>query len=314
MGRSTHKDSRKIYFAFLWFLYKFLLIFELGANSWDLKDFENIKENGIRPLGRIWPIGWLLTGPVRPARPSHGPASSPARRPGCEQAPDWSGGLAVPAHPVARQPAEGTARERAVWRLLFAEKGWHGDHRGCWWRRCTVGGGSAWCGSAPAAGGVEDLHMKVSREDKLGETTPNGEEREWQRGLDSYRRRGWRGLREGAAPLAPAAIWLCSGAWPWRRDTAGGPAQYEQFFLKKYSKIFKPIRFWNGQRWSSGARKFSYKIWTCRELHTEQLSHWSFLKFGMEFELKIIEPIWVKFDWIWILWIWKLQNLLKFST
>jgi hypothetical protein len=84
----------------------------------------------------------------------------------------------VPAHPVARQPTEGTARERAVWRLLFAEKGWHGDHRGCWWRRCTVGGGSAWCGSAPAAGGVEDLHMKVSREDKLGETTPNGEERE----------------------------------------------------------------------------------------------------------------------------------------
>jgi hypothetical protein len=120
MGRSTHKDSRKIYFAFLWFLYKFLLIFELGANSWDLKDFENIKENRIRPLGRIWPIGWLLTGPVRPAWPSHGPASSPARRPGCEQAPDWSGGLAVPAHPVARQPAEGMARERAVWRLLFA--------------------------------------------------------------------------------------------------------------------------------------------------------------------------------------------------
>jgi hypothetical protein len=33
----------------------------------------------------------------------------------------------------------------------------------------------------------------------------------------------------------------------------------------------------------------------------------------MEFELKIREPIWAKFDRIWILWAWELQNLMKFG-
>jgi hypothetical protein len=33
----------------------------------------------------------------------------------------------------------------------------------------------------------------------------------------------------------------------------------------------------------------------------------------MEFELKIREPIWAKFDRIWILGTWKLQNLLEFD-
>jgi hypothetical protein len=43
LGRYVHKDSIEIYFYFL-FLYKFICIFEFGANSWDLKEFKNIKE------------------------------------------------------------------------------------------------------------------------------------------------------------------------------------------------------------------------------------------------------------------------------
>jgi hypothetical protein len=41
--------------------------------------------------------------------------------------------------------------------------------------------------------------------------------------------------------------------------------------------------------------------------------YWNFSKFGMEFELKIRELIWAKFEWIWILGTWELQNLLEFD-
>jgi hypothetical protein len=33
--------------------------------------------------------------------------------------------------------------------------------------------------------------------------------------------------------------------------------------------------------------------------------YYNFSKFRMEFELKIREPIWAKFDWIWIIGAWK---------
>jgi hypothetical protein len=50
-----------------------------------------------------------------------------------------------------------------------------------------------------------------------------------------------------------------------------------------------------------------------RELNKEQISSLEFFKIQMKFELKIREPIWAKFDWIWILGTWKLQNLLEFG-
>jgi hypothetical protein len=37
--------QKRSYFVFLWFLYMFLWIWEVGANSWDLKEFRNRKGN-----------------------------------------------------------------------------------------------------------------------------------------------------------------------------------------------------------------------------------------------------------------------------
>jgi hypothetical protein len=52
---------------------------------------------------------------------------------------------------------------------------------------------------------------------------------------------------------------------------------------------------------------FQIKYGHVDDLIRNKFLHWSFSNFGMEFELKIWEPIWAKFDWIWVLGTWKLQ-------
>jgi hypothetical protein len=88
-----------------------------------------------------------------------------------------------------------------------------------------------------------------------------------------------RGAQEGTHPgasgavAAPPAMGRCA-AWQRSRGgrRVGRPAATVNFL---FSIGFK---FETVKRWSSVAQKFSYQIWTCRELNKEQLSPLEFFQ------------------------------------
>jgi hypothetical protein len=64
MGRATHKDSNKIYFAFLWYFYKFSTNFESFNKFMKyLNEIRNLK----RDLGTT---SWKLAHNLGPADPA----------------------------------------------------------------------------------------------------------------------------------------------------------------------------------------------------------------------------------------------------
>jgi hypothetical protein len=92
---------------------------------------------------------------------------------------------------------------------------------------------------------------------------------------------------------------------------AGGPVQQWPFSV---NQIFSnPFKFDTVKDGLLVLKNFHIKFGRVDNWRRNNFSHWSFSKFRMEFELKIREPIWAKFDWIWILGTWKLQNLSEFG-
>jgi hypothetical protein len=228
-------------------------------------------------MGRIWPAGRLLACPMRPTQPSHGPTSSSACRPRhrieaaarpCRLTQRWG------SRPRARR-----GRGQPGGSILQKKVG-RGAHWGCRWRRCTVGGGSTRCGDAPVAGGIGDMHGKVSREVKLGEAMPNGEEREgelisitwiwgrenrgrwgssrcvrkkwsWPGGVSVNRRRGRKGLEEWGRSWRTQAGSDAAVQWHAAQQGAGEIDQWTRPLHSVVSLIiqifFKQIWIWTGQ-------------------------------------------------------------------
>jgi hypothetical protein len=96
---------------------------------------------------------------------------------------------------------------------------------------------------------------------------------------------GWRRAASRCAPLGVTLACMACGravkmeAAKW----ANGTTQY-------FPRIFERNGFDSNKKMVSRAQQFPNKICTCKELNREH-PYWYISKFGMEFELKIREPI-----------------------
>jgi hypothetical protein len=110
-------------------------------------------------------------------------------------------------------------------------------------------------------------------------------------------------IREGSVLIEGARV---GRGWP-----VGPPLHSVAWYLFKwfsYGSIFELVK--DGPL---VLEKFEIKC-GCADIEIRNtFPHWIFSKFKAEFELKFREPKCVKFDWIWILGTWKLQNLLEFD-